>query len=954
MSSDVHPGWHTLLPIYAVGVRMRFTEPARPGFFHQAALTAWLRTILGSPDDYGLHLCCHAPEQGRSAYRAGDYYRFTLFGCGARGLELLRMLPGAIRANRGRFDRPMPFRNNWRLDRLEQWSSGEERTAADAPALALDQTMVAASTAALRQSGSLTLRLISPWRVLRAREQRRQAKGEMRYCHDGADLAGGLWLTRIDDALRRLVEEKGGTPPPPPERAPEAELQLFYVNSAYRKANGAVQPMGGLLGEINIKDVAALPEDTVALLLIGSLLGVGQRRVFGLGRYRVLSPSLELPHSCGAVSGWLERAMAGENLRTALQAVAEGAEREADSEQPPDDNEISHLEKLASRLLRGDYQPPAMHGFIHHDADGGIRPLAAPPFSDRVLQRALHQVLAPSLDLLMDAASYGYRAGHSRFQVRDLLQRLHREGYRWIFESDIRTFFDSVAWSRLALRLACLLNDPPLQQAILHWMAAPVIWQGKRISRSQGLPQGSPLSPLMANLMLDDFDHDLTDAGCRLVRFADDFVIVAKKREQAEQAGELARKSLREAGLELNLEKTRVVSFSEGFRFLGFMFVDGLAVEAVPRPVADGAKPPADSWLARAINEEESVRDQLLRGEAPIPVATYAEGGQMLLFCGEPAVLFTRNGRVRIERDDDCLAEMPWSHLDGIVLFGRHHLTTPAILEAMAHQVSIHLASSAGDYRGMIVGANTTPQAELWQRQLACCHDDGRALTAAQSLVDARLRHMRETLRRRTSPGVEQATASISRMLRDLQDVRDREQLNGVEGAATRAYFAALREMVPEEYGFTGRNRRPPRDPFNALLSLGYTTLYAYADTLLRADGLLPEYGVYHQPRGGHAALASDMMEPFRHLVERCALAMVQRGRLKVDDFDQCGDQGCRMRAPARRLYLTALCELLLQPVTAIGGGEAMTPLDHLHRQNLALKFWLAGKATAFQAWRMR
>ncbi|MDQ7012136.1 MAG: CRISPR-associated endonuclease Cas1, partial [Mariprofundaceae bacterium] len=610
---------------------------------------------------------------------------------------------------------------------------------------------------------------------------------------------------------------------------------------------------------------------------------------------------------------------------------------------------------LAARLLRGEYRPPALNGFVHEDADGGLRPLAAPPFTDRVLQRAVHQTITPALDAIMADSSYGYRAGRSRFQVRDLIQMLYREGYRWVFESDIHSFFDTVSWKKLRVRLTALLGNRQLTDAVMAWMQAPVSYRGSRIERDGGLPQGSPLSPVLANLMLDDFDHDLRDAGCKLIRFADDFVIVAKTRQAAMRGGELAEKALRDAGLMLNREKTRVVPFSQGFRFLGFLFVDGMAVECRPQRSEDAGRPPPQSWLARAMSpdSDESARDELLRGDAPAPVSPYENRGQMLVFCGEPAMLFTRGGRARIEREDECLFESPWSHLDGIVLFGRHHVTTPALFDALAHDVPIHLATGSGHYRGMVFNPRCASSGELWISQHRLFSDEGMALRAAISVVDARIRHMRETLRRRAAD-TRAALNAMNIALRETEGADSRKRLNGIEGNASKCYFQALRELVPEDYGFHGRVRRPPTDPFNALLSLGYTHLYAHIDTLLRAESLLPEKGFYHQPRSGHAALASDLMEPFRHIVERCALSMVQRGRLGVDDFSMQGEKGCRMTAAGRRVYLASLSAAMLASVRAAGGGESLPVLDHMHRQVLALKMWIAGKAPRFSAWRMR
>jgi CRISPR-associated endonuclease Cas1 len=162
-----------------------------------------------------------------------------------------------------------------------------------------------------------------------------------------------------------------------------------------------------------------------------------------------------------------------------------------------------------------------------------------------------------------------------------------------------------------------------------------------------------------------------------------------------------------------------------------------------------------------------------------------------------------------------------------------------------------------------------------------------------------------------------------------------------------------LADIVPVEFGFHGRNRRPPEDPFNALLSLGYTVLFGYAESILRADGLLPWLGFYHQGHGRHAALASDVMEPFRSVVESAALALLLRRELQPEDFFAAENGACYLRPAARRRYFLHLLEKFDAPVKAVGEEEAKTLPQHLHCQNLSLiRHLQAGEA--FVPWRMR
>jgi CRISPR-associated endonuclease Cas1 len=179
------------------------------------------------------------------------------------------------------------------------------------------------------------------------------------------------------------------------------------------------------------------------------------------------------------------------------------------------------------------------------------------------------------------------------------------------------------------------------------------------------------------------------------------------------------------------------------------------------------------------------------------------------------------------------------------------------------------------------------------------------------------------------------------------------DALNGLEGAATREFFQAMGEWLGPEWGFAGRNRQPPRDPANALLSFGYTLLHGYVETLLHADGLLPWLGFYHQAKGRHATLASDLMEPFRHLVERAVLSAIQRRELTPQDFFTAPDGACILQKDARRAFLARLLERFHSPLAAYGEDAALTPVRHIHRQNLSLIRWL-GQGEAFRAFRTR
>lgn len=1014
--SDTTPAFPfaSLLPLRALAVTLELTAEARLGFFHQAAVHGFVRYLAGSPDAFHTLITIDAPESGRGDYRAGDRYRFAVYGLPGSEAALARLLTGlrGLPDSAPRTDPQVPLRDNLRLVELHDLFTGQavetvaELTRHDLERLLTETDLWAAAPGIL-------LHWLSPVRLDKGQEPK--PKGEARFCHGAADLADGILPRRLYDAAASLLRERGATVPPRqvPPGLPAPAGHLFWVDSEYRDAAGRPSPFGGLTGELDLGPAAAIPPDWLRLLVLGQYLGIGERRALGLGRYRLVTPDgWGTAPMVGPAASLLAHSAREDNLYDAYRAIRENQtrKREAtgadqrgapapwtetelwDTEYPdPPDPDVEfeladRLERLGNRLREGDYQPPALTGVVYREPDGDLRGLAIPPFWDRVVQRALVQRISPALETLFSTASHAYRPGHSRHTASAAIQRAWREGYRWVYEADIDDFFDSLDWSHLAQRLRALYRDDPAVDLLLAWMAAPVDYQGLRIERTRGLPQGAPLSPVLANLMLDDLDSDLEHAGFRLVRYADDFVVLCKDQERAQAAGEAVRRSLAELGLVLNEDKSRSVGFDQGFRYLGFLFLNDLVIDTAGQscPPA-GPKPLSpNSWLARLAHRNPtalgtdngrppgSVAGALTATPQPAPsnvpsttvpsttgtamkdgtgLGRLGDEGQFLILTGAPILVATRTGRLIATRDDRTLVETPWRQLQAVVCFGAHQVTTPALRAAFAHRVPIHFAGSGGTYQGSAwSGEPGAEGAALWLDQLARCADPAWSIQVARELVVARIRHQRELLRQRQPAGFQTERQALQQAAREAALAPDLATLNGLEGAAARAYFQALAHLVPAAYGFDGRNRRPPRDPFNALLSLGYTLLHAHVDTLIRAAGLYPWVGFYHQPHGRHAALASDLMEPFRHLVERAALRAVTRQGIKPGEFHLDPALGCRLSPPALRHYLAMLWERLEAPAEWVGEDESRTAVQQIHHQNRRLVEAIRGGAP-FRAW---
>jgi len=495
-----------------------------------------------------------------------------------------------------------------------------------------------------------------------------------------------------------------------------------------------------------------------------------------------------------------------------------------------------------------------------------------------------------------------------------------------------------------------LCDDEELLALITRWLTAEIVdGHNPRVKNTTGLPQGCPISPMLSNLYLDKFDERMEKEGFKLVRFADDFLILCKTKPRAEAALRLSESALAELKLQLNNEKTRITTFSEGFKYLGYLFIRSLVLPTKMHPEEwydklgklklrkapkQATKSDADAYelqtgeystitvtketllqtefgekLLQSLEKQQIDVDKFLEQTAKEDLLRQKEKQAALnklyspllntLYLQEQGSILRKDGeRFSVEKEGRQINEIIVRRVEQILVLGNITLTTPAMQYCMRSNIPVTFLSQHGSYFGRLE-ATTSDHSALERFQYLRSLDEPFTLDIARCIVLAKIRNSRTMIQKRRALAWESngelkekfdTTLFLMNSLSEhTKTCESMESLRGLEGKAAALYFELFGLLFKKELPFYTKTfrrvRRPPTDPVNSLLSFGYTLLHNNIFSLVRMKGMNPYIGFLHAEDKGNPSLINDLIEEFRTIIDSMTLYTLNKGVLRNKDF---------------------------------------------------------------------
>lgn len=705
---------------------------------------------------------------------------------------------------------------------------------------------------------------------------------------------GDQFFRQLDNRIKRFYNIKISS-----EAWSEVRLLPYYwtyKNIKHKShSNPGEQYINGMVGPLYIRGEIKL---VLPLLMVCSELHGGRRTGNGQGYYRIRPNQPFFDQQIDDLSRFQDYVKKLDQESDITDKIAETFV-----------NQATGIEKLQQNIADGYHRQQPANGFYIDKRRSGKRLIVTLELEDLLVHKFIASLLTPVMDRMFEDAAVGFRPGRSREDARKMIRRACGEGYCYVLESDIATFFDRIDWQILEQKLdECLpRQDLKLRDILKKIVRLPLKMAGEPFPRSRGLLQGSPLSPLLANLYLDSFDEEMEKLGYLMVRYGDDFLVMTRSREEAEQALKVIRELLAPLKLLLKEEKTGTTPVDLGFSFLGIDFDVGMDEDYV-----------ADSTLGKTL---------------------YVRHQYAFIGLDSDALIINKNKILQ--------ARLPLKRIAEIVVLGTNTVSSRLLGRCAKDKIPVSFCSPTGYYFSTLRpdskrSLQVTGDHQITFNQLT----EAEKTKIAARIVTAKLHNYLAWFKQRWPAEARKLSRDVESNIASLVKADSINKIRGYEGASARQIFHFVNSLCKNhDFHSKGRRKRERRDRFNSLLDFAYSLLFTRLNVLLRSRGLNPYLGILHSHKDNYESLVCDLQEPFRCRMDRFVIKTVNRGIIKPEDFTEesfknSDKQRFSLISPAIGLFLEAY-ERELDTKLA---GDNGTLKQLLHAQVRSLSDWVKNR----------
>lgn len=531
-------------------------------------------------------------------------------------------------------------------------------------------------------------------------------------------------------------------------------------------------------------------------------------------------------------------------------------------------NEEKYAEELYRQIDEDTYLPSPNTAFLIRKKNGVDRIVEQLNFRDLIVQQYILKTISDAFDRMFEESSLGFRKGISRQKAIDMVQSAVSEGYQYVVESDIEDFFPSIDLATLEklLDLCIPRNDTCLKNILRKSIRNGYVLKGKYCERTKGLAQGGPLSPILANLYLDSFDEQIKEWDMKMIRYADDFIVLTKTKEDADNVLSRTEAFLSEIGLKIKKEKTAVRHIKDGFQFLGMKF-EKAGVKVEPE-------------------------DEVKRLKKP-------------LYITEPYLFLALNGdAVDVKKDRVVIETIPLRRISEIMVMEKTVFSTAILGKCTENNIPFSIALNSGYYITTVKpDSKKYYDISFEHSRRYCSLTDTEILSIAKEFAAGKINNYISFFKQKYVKEQNLFIGELERVVKYINQAGDIDEVRGYEGSIAKKIYQRLNDYIDDTSFHIKKRERKNPDRINSLLNFGYYLLFSRINVTVRAAGLNPYLGFLHNPEDNYESFVCDIEELFRSRIDRFIIRLVNLKVITKEDFTET-EKGFYLKKEAQKAFL--------------------------------------------------